>query len=121
MSIQFQIEEILDYLAARFTGAGTAEEAWRQFEFIAKRCKRANTNKLLLDFTDAHVELSLADRYFIVTSSRIFAQYELIKTAFVARPQQVDSKRFGELVARNRWINARVFTNVEDAEEWLSE
>jgi hypothetical protein len=121
MSIRFHIEEIFGYLAARFTGAGTVEEAWRQFKFIAERCQRANTNKLLLDFTEAHAGISLADRYFLVTSARIFAQYKLIKTAFVARPEQVDSKKFGELVARNRWINARVFTNVDDAEKWLSE
>jgi hypothetical protein len=30
MSIQFQIKETLGYLVVEFTGAGTAEEAWRQ-------------------------------------------------------------------------------------------
>jgi hypothetical protein len=35
MSIQFQIEEMPDYLAAKFTGAGAAEEIWRRFEVIA--------------------------------------------------------------------------------------
>jgi hypothetical protein len=108
-----------DYLASRFTGTGAPEEIWRQFELIAEHCKRANKNRLLLDFTEFHAGISLADRYFLVTSARIFAQYKLIKTAYVARPEQVDSKKFGELVARNRWINARVFTNIEDAEEWL--
>jgi len=93
--------------------------AWRQIQLIAKRCKRANKNKLLLDFTETHGEIPLAERYFLVTSARIFAKYKLIKAAFVVRPEQLDSKRIGELAARNRWINARVFTNVEDAEAWL--
>ena len=119
MSIQLQIEEMPDYLVAKFNGAGTAEEVWRRYKLIAERCNRANKNKLLLDFTEVHAGISLAGRYFLVTSARIFAQYKLIKTAVVARPEQVDSKKFGELVARNRWINARVFTNIEDAEEWL--
>jgi hypothetical protein len=108
-----------DYLASRFTGTGALEEIWRQFELIAEHCKRANKNRLLLDFTEFHAGISIADRYFLVTSARIFAQYNIIETAYVVRPEQVDSKKFGELVARNRWINARVFTNIEDAEEWL--
>jgi hypothetical protein len=119
MGIQLQMEQMSGYLAARFIGSGALEDIWRQFELIAEHCKRANKNRLLLDFTEFHAGISLADRYFLVTSARIFAQYKLIKTAYFARPEQVDSKKFGELVARNRWINARVFTNIEDAEEWL--
>jgi hypothetical protein len=65
MSVQLQIEEMPEYLAARFTGAGTAEEVWRRYKLIAERCKRANKNKLLLDFTEAQGELSLLERYFI--------------------------------------------------------
>jgi hypothetical protein len=45
--------------------------------------------------------------------------YKLIKVAAVCRPEQLDPQRFGEMVARNRWVNARVFTSVEDAEKWL--
>jgi poly-beta-hydroxyalkanoate depolymerase len=119
MSIQLQMEQMSGYLAARFIGTCMLEEIWRQFELIAETCKRANKNRLLLDFTKFHAGISFADRYFFVTSARIFAQYKLIKTAVVARPEQIDSKKFGELVARNRWINARVFTTIEDAEEWL--
>jgi hypothetical protein len=119
MGIQLQMEQMSDYLAARFTGTCMLEEIWQQFELIAEHCNRANKNRLLLDFTEFHAGISLADRYFLVTSARIFAQYKIIKTAYVARPEQVDSKKFGELAARNRWINARVFTNIEDAEEWL--
>jgi len=119
MSLQLQIEEMPDYLAARFTGAGVAEEAWRRFELIAERCNRANKNKLLLDFTEARGEISLADRYFLGDAAQIFLDYKLIKVAAVARPERVDPQRFAERVIRNRWVNARTFTNVEDAEKWL--
>jgi len=119
LSVHFQIEEMTGYLALRLTGTGAAEEIWRQYEFIAEFCKRDNNNKLLLDFTETHIKLSLADRYFLAESARVFARYKLIKVAFLGRPEQVDSQKFGEIVARNRWINARVFTTVEDAEEWL--
>jgi hypothetical protein len=119
MSIQLQIEEMPDYLAAKFTGAGAAEEIWRQFELIAKHCKRANKNKLLLDSTETRGKTSLADRYRLGDEADIFMYYKLIKVAYVGRPEQLDPKRFGEMVARNRWVNVRVFTSVEDAEKWL--
>jgi hypothetical protein len=119
MSIQLQIEETPGYLATKFTGAGEAEEIWRQFELIAEHCKRANKNKLLLDITETYGTLSLVDRYRLGDVAEIFVYYKLIKVAVVSRPEQLDHKRFGEMVARNRWVNARVFTSAEDAEKWL--
>ena len=113
------MEQMPDYLAARFTGSGVAEEAWRQFELIAERCESANKNKLLLDCTEADLEISLTDRYFAGVSAEIFALHKIIKTAFLARPNQLDYKKFSERVMENRWVVARVFTNVETAEEWL--
>jgi len=118
MSIQLQIEETPNYLAARFTGAGAPEEVWRQFELIVEHRKRANKNKLLLDHTGAHGEIFLSDRYFLGDHAEIFARYNL-KVASVARPEQIDPQRFGEMVAQNRRVNVRTFTNVEDAEKWL--
>jgi len=45
--------------------------------------------------------------------------HNLIKVAFVGRTEQLGWQKFGEIVARNRWVNARVFTSVEDADKWL--
>ena len=118
MSVQLQIEAMPGYLAARFTGVGATKEVWRQFESIAEHCDRANKKKLLLDFTEVHTEVSLMDRYFLGKEAQIFAHYNL-KVAGVGRPEQVHPQKFAELVARNRWVNVRAFTNVEDAEQWL--
>jgi hypothetical protein len=117
MDVQLQIQEMPDYLAVRFTGP--MKEAWRQYELIAEHCKRANKNKLLLDFTETHGDLSLAERYHLADKVEIFVVYNLIKVAAVARPEQFDSQKFAEVVARNRWLDARAFTSAEDAEEWL--
>jgi hypothetical protein len=86
---------------------------------MAEHCKRANKNKLLVDFTEAYVEASLTDRYILGEQAQIFARYKVIKTASVTRPERVDPEGFGEMVARNRGVNARGFTNVGDAVEWL--
>ena len=118
--MKIQLEEIIGYLVVRFTGAGTIEEAWRQFESIVEHCERANKNKLLLDFTEAQAEISLVDRYFLGERAKIFAR-KASKVATVGRPEQLDQRRFGEMVARNRWVNVRTFTNAEDAAKWLLE
>jgi hypothetical protein len=120
MSLQLQIEEMPDYIAAKFTGPGAAEEVWQQYELIAYRCKRANKNKLLLHFLEAHGEISLVDRYFLGSEAQIFERND-IQVAVAGRPEHLDEKRFGETVARNRGVNFRVFTNVEDAEKWMLE
>jgi hypothetical protein len=118
MSVQIQFVEMNDYLAVRFIGAGTAADVWRQFEPIAERCNRAKKNKLLLDFLEAYGELSFVDRYFIGAEAQIFSLYN-IKVATIVRPEHLDPRRLVEIVAQNRGIKFRAFTNAEDAKEWL--
>ena len=119
MSIQFQIEEMPDYLAVRFTGTGAVEDVPQLFELIAEYCIRANKNKLLLDITEVHANIFLADRYFFGEETQIFAHYNL-KVAVVCSLEQLDPQRFTEKVAQNRGVNLRIFKNVKDAEGWLS-
>ncbi len=117
MSIELQMEEMPDYLVAKFIGAGATEELWRQFELIAEQCKRASKNKLLLDFREAYADASLPNRYFMAEMAEIFARYK--RGAVAVRPERLDPQRFGETAMQNRGVNARVFTSVEDAEKWL--
>jgi hypothetical protein len=118
MSVQLQIEEAPGYIKARFIGAGATEEVERQFEALAEKCKSSNKNKLLLDFTEVPADISLVDRYDIGKRTLVFAQYKC-KVAAVCKPARHDSQCFLETVAQNRWVDLRVFTNVEDALEWL--
>jgi hypothetical protein len=121
MSIQLQIKEMPDYLVVSFVGTGAKEDFWRQFELIPELCNRANKSRLLLDYVGAyrHGEVDLADRYFFGEHARILARCNLVKVAIVARPERVDPERFADMVAQNRGINLRTFTNFEEAEEWL--
>jgi len=118
MSVQLQIEEMPGYLKATFNGATTAEEVGRQFELLAEKCQCTNKNKLLLDFTEVPADISLVDRYELGKRTLVFEQYKC-KVVAVCKPGQRDSHCFLETVAQNRWVDLRVFTNVEDALEWL--
>jgi len=118
MSVQLQIEEMPGYLKATLNGATTTEEVAWQFESLAEKCKCTNKNKLLLDFTEVPADISLVDRYDLGKRTQVFAQYKC-KVAAVCKSGQRDSHCFLETVAQNRWVDLRVFTNVEDALEWL--
>ena len=118
MSFKIQMEQMPCYLAARFIGAGAPGEPSQQFESIAEQCKRTNKDKLLIDTTGYDVKVSVIDRFFFGTSSQIFAVHR-IKVAFVCRPEQIDPRKFGALVAQNRGESIDVFTDFQSAEEWL--
>jgi hypothetical protein len=83
------------YLAARFTGAGAPGEALQQFELIAEQCRRAKSNKLLIDITGYAVKASLADRFYAGERFRIFARYG-IQVAFVCTLDQVDPQNIAD-------------------------
>jgi len=118
MSIQLHMEQMPDYLAARFTGKGEAKEVWRQFKLIAEHCRRAKGDKLLIDISRAEGEISVIEKFLAAEESQIFARYR-IKVAFVEKPERMDPRRFFLLAARNRGVKDEAFTDCRAAEEWL--
>jgi hypothetical protein len=119
MSIQIQMEQMSGYLATRLIGSGALEEALRQVELVAEHCKQTNNNKLLIDSTGVEATTpSLLDRFLAAERLGIFARYG-IKAAFVIRPERMDPKKFGVLVAQNRGVSVDAFTDFQAAEEWL--
>jgi hypothetical protein len=118
MSVNVQIEETPDYLIAKATGTGSVDEAEGHFESLADECNRTNKNKLLLDFTGVSADVPLAVIYALGELSRVFRQYKC-KVASICRPENHNPNCFFETVAQNRWVDLRVFTNIEDAKEWL--
>ncbi|HEX5080523.1 MAG TPA: hypothetical protein VFY40_00655, partial [Blastocatellia bacterium] len=118
MSVRLQIEDKPGYLKARFTGACAKEEVEQHFKSLARKCKSSKKNKLLLDFTEVPLDISLVDIYELGRMTLVFAQYAC-KVSAVCKPERHDSQRFLETVAQNRWVELRVFTNVGDAIEWL--
>jgi hypothetical protein len=76
------------------------------------RCIRA----VLVDATAIPVVLTTTDRYTmgVAASARLDAR---VRVALLGAPVTIDG--FGELVARNRGANVRVFTDEARAVEWL--
>jgi hypothetical protein len=118
MSIQLQVEQMPGYLAARFIGVGMVEEIWRQFELITEHCKGAKNDKLLIDTTGVEAEVSDIERFRVAERLEIFARCG-IKVAFACRPEQLHPRRYAVILAQKRGVNVEIFTDSQDAEEWL--
>jgi len=118
MSFQLQMVQMSGYLAARFIGVGVPGEASSQFESIAEHCKRTKNDKLLIDTTECDVEISFIDRFLFGERLLVFARHR-IKVVFFSRPEQLDPRKFGALVAQNRGASVDAFTDFQAAEEWL--
>jgi hypothetical protein len=118
MGIQLQFEQMSGYLTARFIGAGEPGEVTAQFESIAAHCDLTKNDKLLIDTTGYDVKVSFIQRFLLGERSQVFA-YHRIKVAFVSRPEHVDPRKFGTLVAQNRGVTIDAFTDFQVAEKWL--
>ena len=85
---------------------------------IARRCKENGFSKVLVE-EDFGTDNSMSDMYEIVSQGHKIGLTG-IKIAFVdCHLAQMNNNLFGETVARNRGLIARVFSNVKEAEEWL--
>jgi hypothetical protein len=58
------------------------------------------------------------DRFWSGEKAVVFSQFG-IKVAATCPPGLVDARRLGELVARNRGVDVRVFLDHVEAEQWL--
>lgn len=90
---------------------------WRE---IAAECQNAQAGKILIE-EDIEESVSMVEMYQIAAEiPKMGFTNSLI--AFVDRfLEQQALNEFGELVATNRGLRAKVFNNVTEAEKWLSE
>ena len=118
MSLKLEMEQMPGYLAASFIGSGVVEDVWRQFELIAEHCKGAKNNKLLIDTTGAEGEVTDLERFRFAERMEIFARYG-IKVALACRREHIHPRGLAMMLAQMRGVDAEIFTDSRDAEEWL--
>jgi hypothetical protein len=120
MTIKIRIEKHEDYLVAKFSSGANLQEIGQRFEALAERCRKEKKHKLLIDVTAIKAAPTFSDRYRAGESAVVFAEFG-IKIALVGITELIDPRRLGELVAQNRGVDGRVFTDLVAAEKWLLE
>lgn len=107
------------YLYAYVAGEEDNYEISRAYwQEIADQCKERKCSKVLV--VEDIVECGTIAEAYQLCSEFPQMGYIGIKVGFVDRYlDQQEANQFGELVAVNRGINAKVFNDVEEAEKWL--
>jgi hypothetical protein len=105
------------YVAGEHDSLSISLEFWRE---IAAECRRAEARKVLIE-EDIEESVSMLEMYQIAAEIPQMG-FANVLIAFVDRfLEQQSLNEFGELVATNRGLRAKVFNNVKEAEIWLSE
>jgi len=90
----------------------------RYWQEVAAECARINAVKVLIE-EDIPEDVSMGEMYQLASELPQLG-FIGIRIAFVDRYiEQQDLNHFGELVANNRGLNAKVFNDVTEAEKWL--
>ncbi len=118
MNLRLTIVDHPDHLVAKYTGLGGLDDVSTQFEALAESCRKAKKSRLLIDIRAIKTAPSFSARYLAGKRAVVFMDFG-IKVAVLGTPDQEDPGRLGELVAQNRGVDARVFTVLAAAKEWL--
>jgi hypothetical protein len=118
---QIKFEPRPDYLYAYVGGEHDSVSIslafWRE---IADECRKTQAKKILIE-EDIKESVTMLEGYQIAEEIPRMG-FANVLIAFVDRfLEQQNLNEFGELVATNRGLRAKVFNNVEEAEKWLLE
>lgn len=105
-------------LIARCTGSAGADWLAEAFRLIAEYQRGAPASAVLIDIRDLDAMATVSERYRLGEAAA--ANWTGPPVALVGTRQLVDPERFGEMVARNRGLDGRVFTDVAEARAWLA-
>jgi hypothetical protein len=108
------------YLYAHVEGSRDSYEISRAYwNAVAEECARSNKRKVLLD-EDLEAPIGSMNEVFHGAAERVYQGLSGVKIAFFDRhPEHHEQNTFGELVATNRGLFCRVFSNMDEAEAWL--
>ena len=111
-----------DYLELACSGLFSRPESIRVGEVAYREAARANRTAVLVDVRDVKGRVpGIFERFeFGVRIAEQYRQSEpRIRLAVLGHEPMIHPDRFGELVARNRGADARVFTDEAVARDWV--
>jgi hypothetical protein len=117
--VEYHFEDEKRFVRVRFTGLWPISEVSPALPKILEECRARKQDLLFIDFSGVeNKKVSLAERFRLGKSALGFAG-KLRRIVVLGRADLIDRQKFGEMVARNRGINIRVFLTVDEATQWL--
>ena len=107
------------YWIARYLGAYTKARYKKQMEESVRACLEKKSKLLLVDLRDlTGFTPTTQERYEFGKYGAQIAR-ELHRVSVVGTAEQIDPEQFATMVARNRGLAVRAFTDAKAAVEWL--
>jgi hypothetical protein len=120
--IQVEVRLHPGHVELACSGPYSRAEAFRVGEQAYREAGAAGRRSVLVDVRGVKGRVpTFFDRFDIGThiAEQHFAQQPRVRLAILGREPMIHPERFGELVARNRGADARVFTDEAEALKWL--
>jgi hypothetical protein len=117
MEYELTIIERPGYVHARITGPHRADTTLGALRDAYAECVKRNCDEMLLELATTGPSLG-PSRIFSVLKDRLDDALKLRKIAYVDT-QGREGRAFVENFARNRGVNIRAFSTIEEAQRWL--
>ena len=108
-----------DYIRINFIGTFSMEAARQTVDTILETCTSKGQLAVVLDCSSMTGKLSIMDRYRVILYGQKLIG-KVSRLALVADIKMVFPDRFAEMVAQNRGINLKVFSDIEGAVHWIT-
>jgi len=120
----YELEVVLKegYLHATVRGANSAEAVLGYLSEIREACLRRGYKRVLIEENLQGPGLGTVNVFEVTSTASARTWPAVLRIAFVDVNPEHDpaAMKFAETVARNRGINVRVFSRVDEAEKWFA-
>ena len=120
MKNRLKVENRREYLCCEFSGEFTVSAGKECVDEMIAACAEKDCSRALLDCRQMSGEMSVIDRYEVVTYAQKTRDITN-RIAILVREDQMLQDKFAENVGVNRGIGLQVFTDVDQATSWLEE
>ena len=120
MSVEVNIRKEDEYLFAEYSGEYRGDLATLKIDDIKQVCKQYKISRVLVDITNCKLIVTTMDRFaFGQEVATKFGAPDTIKIATIVAPEQYND--FVRLIATNRGASYEIFTEKNEALNWLLE
>jgi hypothetical protein len=125
--LKYLAAEKNDYLDANVSGFYSLSEVKKIYTEILEMAVNKKLTKLFVDVCQVQGKITMLERYYFGEFAALEAirfkglGLNKISIAFYGIEPIIDPDRFGEIVARNRGLNVKVTTGMDEAFRFLGE
>jgi hypothetical protein len=114
---EVEIQERTGYLEVRMFGKFVLERFNQNISRVSTACRELKLGFFLIDVSKMQGEPTLSERFELSSHAAVAASK--LKVAMLVAPEQLEPRKFGVLVARNRGLTVDAFTSRREALKWL--